>query len=79
MRTTVLLDPSVTHTLPRPTAMPPPSASVAIRSTSRPVSAANLVTLRSSELVTQTVPLSTASAVGLTPTGIVWTTRFVSG
>ena len=54
MRTTVRLDPSVTQTLPPPTAMPRPSAPVGIVSTTRPRTASILVTLRSSALVTQT-------------------------
>ena len=37
------------------------------------------MTLRSSALVTQTALPSTATAVGVTPTGIAWTTRFVCG
>ena len=77
MRTTLRLDSSVIQTLPPPTAMPRPSAPVLIGLPGSPVAASILVTVCSAALVTQTAPPSTATAVGVTPTGIVWTTRFV--
>ena len=55
--TTVLVDSSVTHTDPAPTAIPRPTAPVRIFGlTTSPVAASIRDTVRSSEFVTQTDP-----------------------